>query len=439
MKRQAITRRLFLQMTAALTAACSAPSAPPATVPASQGTAPTPATAPAPAVQATASVAQPAITGDSAAWQAILEAGRKEGRVLMYGNLMGGDEATRLAAEFKAATGIEFDFITMLGGPAITRIREEIKANKAPDIFEAAGGWVVGMAPEGVFVPLREKPLPIWSEPMSAWQIHPGYKVDDYQYVLSRLRPREGNTCVNTKLLSPADFPASWQDVATNPKFKGQIAYLDPTATTAAAGELVMSVYVGKSMPARDFWRILVEQDAVLYKQARAHHESVARGERAITFSAGDEAIVNLVNAGAPIKNLHFPNASYVAVTADMGVLQAAQHPNAALVFINWFLGKQGQEAIGKIQQVGSIRRDVPNYIPDALKGDVVGGGPKGPLLIQTSEQTQLTTDLQTSGILKLLVDGSSADAFEAAWNGFIKEWEAKNGGLQDTPKVLPT
>jgi iron(III) transport system substrate-binding protein len=425
MQRKLITRRLFLQMTAALTAACSAPSSP--------------TTAPATAPQSTVAPAQPAATGGSGDWQAILEAGRKEGRVLMYGNLMGGDEATKLAAEFKAATGIDFDFITMLGGPAITRIREEIKANKAPDIFEGAGGWVVGMAPEGVFVPLREKPLSIWSEPASVWQIHPGYKVDDYQYVLSRLRPREGNTCINTSLLTPADYPTSWQDVATNSKFKGKIAYLDPTATTAAAGELVMSAYVGKSMTPRDFWRILVEQDTVLYKQARAHHESVARGERAVTFSAGDEAIINLVSAGAPIKNLHFPNTSYVAVTADMGVLRAAQHPNAALVFTNWFLGKEGQEAIGKIQGVGSIRRDVPNYIPDALKGEVVGGGSKGPLLIQTSEQTQLTTDLQTSGVLKLLVDGSSADAFEAAWSGFIKGWEAKNGGPQDAPKVLST
>ena len=68
----------------------------------------------------------------------------------MYGSLMSSDEATKLAAAFKQSTGIDFDFITILGGPATTRLREEIKANKAPDIFEASGGWVIGMAPEGI-------------------------------------------------------------------------------------------------------------------------------------------------------------------------------------------------------------------------------------------------------------------------------------------------
>jgi ABC-type Fe3+ transport system substrate-binding protein len=28
-----------------------------------------------------------------------------------------------------------------------------------------------------------------------------------------------------------------------------------------------------------------------------------------------------------------------------MGVLKAAQHPNAGLVFINWYLSKEGQDA----------------------------------------------------------------------------------------------
>jgi ABC-type Fe3+ transport system substrate-binding protein len=356
----------------------------------------------------------------------------------MYGSLLGGDETTRLAAAFKADTGIDFDFIAILGGPATTRIREEVKANKAPDIFEASGGWVVGMAPEGVLLPLKDKPLPIWSEPDSVWFTHPGYKApDDWQHVLSRLRPRGGHILVNTSLLTPADYPKSWHEVATDPKYKGKLTYMDPTATSGLSTEIAMQQYVAKSMTAGDVWGMMASQDTLLFKQARANQTSVAQGERAITWPGGDESILNLVAAGAPIKNLYFPETTYYAMTADMGVLKAAQHPNAALVFINWYLSKPGQEAMSKIQQQSSIRRDVPDYFAEALKGEVVGGGKRGQLIVETPLQSKLATDLQSSGVLKLLVDGSPKDAYESAWSTFVKDWETKNGGAQDKAIVL--
>jgi hypothetical protein len=163
----------------------------------------------------------------------------------------------------------------------------------------------------------------------------------------------------------------------------------------------------------------------------------MAQGERAITLNAADETVLNLIEAGAPVKNLHFPNTSYPAQTAEMGVLKVAPHPNAALVFVNWYLSKEGQDAVGKVQKQGSIRRDVPSYVPDVLKPEVVGGGQRGPLLVEMPRQTQFGSDVQTSGIFKLLVTNGSADAFDQACADFIKQWEAKNGGPQDKAQAL--
>src|SRR3954471_21257564 len=191
-RRDLITRRLFLQGSLLMVAgACTAPSAPaptsapakpteaakpaapaattapaaPAAQPASTTAPPTAAAAAKPTEAAKPAGAAPAVARDSAAWQTILDAAKKEGKVLMYGTLLGSDDVTKVAAAFKEQTGIDFDFITIQGGPATTRTREEIKANKAPDIFEASGGWVGNFAPEGVFTPLKDKPLPVWSEP----------------------------------------------------------------------------------------------------------------------------------------------------------------------------------------------------------------------------------------------------------------------------------
>ena len=444
-RRDLISRRLFLQATVLLVTACSAP--PPAPAPTAAPAAPAvPTSAPAAAPAATAApaaapAASPAVSSapaNPAAWQTILDAGKKEGKVLMYGTLLGSDDSTKVAAVFKEQTGIDFDFITIQGGPATTRAREEIKANKAPDIFEASGGWVGNFAPEGVFVPQKDKPLPVWTEPQAGWYIHTGYKApDDWQYVLSRLRPRGGNIGINTKLLPPADYPKSWHELGTDSKYKGKIVYLDPTVLTGSSVIFMMNVYVGKDMTPRDFWGLFVGQDALLFQQTRANYTSMAQGERAITLNAADETVLNLIEAGAPVHNLLIPGSSYPAQTAEMGVLKTAQHPNAALVFINWYLSKEGQDAVGKIQKQSSIRRDVPSYVPDVLKPEVVGRGQSGPMLVETPKQTQFGSDLQASGIFKLLVTNGSADAFEQACADFTKQWEDKNGGPQDKPQVL--
>lgn len=372
------------------------------------------------------------------AWQAIVDAARKEGAVTMYGTLLGSEDVSKVALAFKQSTGITFDFIGLQGGPATTRIREEVKVNKGPDIFEASGGWVGQFAPEGVFTPLKDKPLPVWGEPDSVWYAHPAYKKpDDYQYVLSRLRPRHGHISVNTKGLAESDYPRTWHDLATNPKYKGNIVYLDPTATTGASVIFVMNGYVAKSMTAADFWGLFAGQDPLLMGQTRQEYTAVAQGQRAICLNATDETVLNLLQAGAPVKNLYFADLPYPAQTAEMGVLKTAQHPNAGLVFINWYLSKDGQDAVSQIQYQNPIRRDVKSYVPDFLVGDVIGGGARGKVMIERPLQTQLGSEVQNSGLFRTVVDRQPQEVFVSGWESFIKDWETKHGGPQDQPNFL--
>ena len=42
-----------------------------------------------------------------------------------------------------------------------------------------------------------------------------------------------------------------------------------------------------------------------------------------------------------------------------MTIIKGAPHPNATKVFINWFLGKEGQEIFGKAMGQGTRRLDV--------------------------------------------------------------------------------
>jgi hypothetical protein len=98
---------------------------------------------------------------------------------------------------------------------------------------------------------------------------------------------------------------------------------------------------------------------------------------------------------------------------------------------MNWFLSKEGQEVAGRLDQHRGVRKDVPSYIPDALKGEVVGGGKTPSHVLLTDAQSELASDLHRQQLFAKLPDGISLAEFENGVNAAIKEWEAKQGGPQ--------
>src|SRR5215204_2920450 len=134
--------------------ACSAPSAP----------------SPAPAK----TDAKPAAsTGPDAEWEKIVEAGKQEGKVLIYGALLGGPEGSAIAEEFRKQTGITVDFVAGAGSPLYSRIREELKAGGSADLFEGSQPWPSIIQKDGNFFSMKGKPLPVLRNELSAFPVNP--------------------------------------------------------------------------------------------------------------------------------------------------------------------------------------------------------------------------------------------------------------------------
>ncbi len=153
--------------------------------------------------------------------------------------------------------------------------------------------------------------------------------------------------------------------------------------------------------------------------------------EVVIGLGANAGNLAQLSKAGSPLKILAFPDTPLVGNPLTLGILKAAPHPNAALVFTNWFLSKEGQDVAGRLDQHRSVRKDVPSYIPEALKGEVVGGGKFGPTMLLTDTQSEFAADLHRLGLFTKLPDGISKAEFENGVNAQIKHWEAQQGGPQ--------
>lgn len=98
----------------------------------------------------------------------------------------------------------------------------------------------------------------------------------------------------NTKMLSEADAPKSWKDLA-DPKYRGEIILGNP----ASSGSSYAQLYMMYKLYGMDFVSDVVK-NATYVASSTAGPDSVARGEYAITVT-GEANIAKKIDAGDPV------------------------------------------------------------------------------------------------------------------------------------------
>jgi iron(III) transport system substrate-binding protein len=145
----------------------------------------------------------------------------------------------------------------------------------------------------------------------------------------------------NTKALKKEDMPKKWDDLLTSTKFKagnlalGNRPQLWALALWKANGEKWTKDFLSK---------LFSDVKPQLRREGmNAMLELLAAGEFHATLPSAEYRTYQKVLDGAPV-NYHCPEPVPVAVS-EMGILKGAPNINAARVFVNWFLSKEGQIA----------------------------------------------------------------------------------------------
>ncbi len=88
-----------------------------------------------------------------------------------------------------------------------------------------------------------------------------------------------------------------------------------------------------------------------------------------MALSFNDFRIKTVVEKGLPIKWL-YPNEGTVTQGSYIAVMADARHPNAAKLFLDWFLSQEGQQTAVEVGGYISLRKDVAlgPYSPDPSK-----------------------------------------------------------------------
>jgi iron(III) transport system substrate-binding protein len=174
------------------------------------------------------------------------------------------------------------------------------------------------------------------------------YADPEGKYIFSFIgSPSNAQLAYNTKMVDPKEFKSYWDFV--NPKWKGKIVSLDPRDTGLGA---TMQFYYYSPEIGPEFMKKFFGGMEITYsKNFRQMTDWLAQGKFAICMGCKDS--LRAKNQGLPVDEFETEDwkegASFSTGGGSLSLLNRAPHPNAAKVFINWFLSRRGQLALQKL------------------------------------------------------------------------------------------
>lgn len=335
-----------LAATACTTSTPPAPSAKPTAAPAAK-----PVDEPKPA----------AAKAEPSEWDRVLTAARQEGKVAIIGP--GGDQVRDAVVKpFEDKYGITVEFLGGSGRELSPRVLSERAAGQYNwDIL--MHGTTTGldtMVPAKALDPIEPSLILPEVKDLKNWRGGEIEYLAPNREILVMTPFQRGTLFVNPSLVKPEDIK-SYKDLL-DPKWRGKIVIDDPRAS--GPGQATFTFFYLHPDLGPEFIRALGKQELVILKDYRQELDAVGQGRYPILIGTADFAAEPLIQQGVPIVIVDPRNLKEGADTSPangvVALFNRAPHPNAAKVFINWLLSKEGQTAFARSTGYVSGRLDVP-------------------------------------------------------------------------------
>ena len=289
-------------------------------------------------------------------WDKCLSGAKKEGHVVVASSI-GQEVRNALGKAFTGKYGVEVEFIQGKPTELIPKVMAERRAGIfSVDLFVGGpGGIDTSLAPAGVLELIDDELiLPEVLDKKAWWEGHLLWFNPDQHYHLVFLAGPRHPITINTNLVK-SDELKSYRDLL-NPKWRGKIAWFDPTV---AGGGLNAFVGLANLWMDIQFLRDLGKQELVFTRDLRLHVEWVARGKYPIGIGMKTESVTEFIKAGAPISYNPVAEGSFTS-SAGIALMKNAPNPNAAKLFLNWLLSREGQIIASRAYGFQSAREDIP-------------------------------------------------------------------------------
>jgi iron(III) transport system substrate-binding protein len=333
-------------------------------------------------------------------WSRIIEAAKQEGQLSLYG----GQEITH--PEIIAGFNKDFPFVKVSSASGrasdiMTRIVAERRADKYLADLTASGP----NGPRMLYLNKILDPitptfvLPEVSDSTKWYGGRHWYADPENKYIFMF----EGTIVstglsINTKLVSADEIKSYWD--LLQPKWKGKLLGQDPRG--AALSTPVLILYHRAGLGEQFLRRFYSETDITLFRDRRQGTNWLATGKFPVCHLCRD--IDKAAQQGLPVEDIS-PDKLKEGGTIGGGgssvlaLINRAPHPNAAKLFINWYLSRQGQALWQHVMNVKEVEASDSMRI-DISKNDVLPDGKR-----TSGREYQVIGFLDPEPVQKMLQD----------------------------------
>ena len=291
----------------------------------------------------THALAQSSRSVSDADWAKIVDAAKKEGKVVVYGTMAPPVHDRILAAFNGNNPGIKMEIVRVVGTAMTQKFEQERLAQNVEGgdaMLTADVRWAMDSQKKGYLKTLVGPNAAAWPESF----------IKENQIAFPSFNPWV--MTYNTNLVK---IPiTSYQDLL-RPELKGKIG------STALVAEVVTiwNKWLDTTYPG--FLDKLAEQNIKMYPSSVAPGNSTAAGEIAVNDYSVIPIDRSLLAQKAPIKTV-IPNPVF-GFSYGAAVVSWAKHPNAALVAMDFLMSPKGQAALVGDEEAASPLPNIPGSL----------------------------------------------------------------------------
>ena len=296
-------------------------------------------------------------------WDRTIKAAEKEGQLTLYANE--GIEGSINDFQ-KRFPRVKVVLVSGRSGQLVTRLMAERRAGKyLADVAKLGTGSASALYRARPF-PLQPVNgnlfLPEVTDKSKWWQGKHQYADPEGKFILSPcVSVHIDLVSYNTELVRPTDL-TSYGDIL-QPKWKGKIGSMDPRAAGGREGARL--IYFHPELGPQFFRRLLTETDLVLSQDPRQAVDWLAQGKLALLLFTSPREVLRARDQKLPVDiwdPRRMKEAPVVETAASSFMLMdKPANPNAAKLFLNWLLSREGQISFQRSQgSCDSARLDIP-------------------------------------------------------------------------------